>query len=152
VPDKESSTTSTIWILLFIAGALAVFTIAAFAAYDGLKVADTWQKRAATIATSRLESGNGVHLDITVRLEGETKTRPSKLILGTFISQSDYRHFAKKYPQGKNVVLYQHPTHPEKLVLEANTNPVSLYVPATLAGLLGVLFLYVVFRMFRAAS
>ncbi len=72
----------------------------------------------AVIVTSNLESGNGVHLDIVVRLLKSKLEIPSDLIYGTFVSQNDYRNLAKEYPVGTKTTVFQNPDNSEEVVLK----------------------------------
>ncbi len=104
-----------------------------------------WHPVQAVVTSSKLETGNGVHLDILVRLAGESQERPIGLMAGTFLSQSDYRQLAKDYPTGKAVILFQNPEKPDEIVLErAETPNPFLYLwfalgLLSLAGLVKVL-------------
>ena len=92
-----------------------------FVSYDSFssyKKTQDWLPVHAVIVKSNLESGQGVHLDIVVRLLKSNLEIPSDLIYGTFVSQNDYRNFAKEYPVGTKITVFQNPDNAKDVVLK----------------------------------
>ena len=138
--------TSKIWAVTFLlamAGLLLFVTYDSYAAYQKTK---TWTPVDAQIITSKLETGNGVHLDVTVRLDSQNQAIPANLVYGTFISQSDYRALAEQYPAGTKTTIFQNPNDPAAVVLQ---RPERLNPFAYLWGGLGLLLIIISIRILR---
>lgn len=139
--------TSKVWAAFFLAAIAFLLLFASYDSYTSYQKTKNWVPVEAVIASSKLESGNGVHLDITARLGKNTKEIPIDLIYGTFISQKNYRDLAEDYPAGTQTTVFQNPDSPEDVVLmrSDHINP-FLYVWITLSALIFVLLVRILNR------
>lgn len=112
--DKSSQA----FIFLFLTGISAMLLFVAWDSYRHAQSVSGWEEKPAVITSSKLESGNGVHLDIMVRIDGEAEPVPAHVRRGTFISQGDYRQWAQEYPPDTRLTVYQNPDNPRDVVLE----------------------------------
>ena len=110
--------TSKIWSSIFLLSIASLLLFVSYDSYTSYSKTRSWIPVEAVIVTSKLESGNGVHLDVTVRLLNSTLEIPVDLLYGTFISQKDYRDLAKDYPVGTETTVFQNPDNPKVVVLK----------------------------------
>jgi len=110
--------TSKIWVSVFLLSIAFLLLFVSYDSYTSYNKTRSWIPVDAVIVTSRLESGNGVHLDVTVRLINSNLEIPTDLIYGTFISQKDYRDLAKEYPAGTKTIVFQDRDNPRAVVLK----------------------------------
>ena len=110
--------TSKIWSSIFLLSIASLLLFVSYDSYTSYSKTRSWIPVEAVIVTSNLESGNGVHLDVTVRLLNSTLEIPVDLLYGTFISQKDYRDLAKEYPVGTETTVFQNPDNPKVVVLK----------------------------------
>lgn len=138
--------TSKIWTVTFLMALAGLLLFVAYDSFTSYQKTKTWMPVGAQIITSKLESGNGVHLDITVRVEGQNQAIPADLVYGTFISQSDHRALAEQYPAGTKTTIFQNPNDPDSVVLQ---RPERLNPFAYLWGGLGLLLIIISIRVLR---
>jgi hypothetical protein len=144
---------STSWILILFTATATLLFYASYKGFDSYMKVQTWAETEAVIVMSRLESGNGVHFDVTARLSGTSKDVPVKVIKGTFVSQKDHRNWSKRYPSGKHVTLYQNPQNPDDIVLEKLDKPsLSSYLSAAFGAVLVLLQLVLLVRWFASST
>ena len=103
---------------MFLLSIAFLLLFVSYDSYTSYNKTRSWIPVDAVIVTSRLESGNGVHLDVTVRLINSNLEIPTDLIYGTFISQKDYRDLAKEYPAGTKTIVFQDRDNPRAVVLK----------------------------------
>ena len=138
--------TSKIWAVTFLMAMAGLLLFVAYDSYAAYQKTKTWIPVDAQIITSKLESGNGVHLDVTVRVNGQNQAIPADLVYGTFISQNDYKELAEQYPTGTKTTIFQNPNDPTAIVLQ---RPERLNPFAYLWGGLGLLLIVISIRTLR---
>lgn len=130
--------TSAIYASVFCSAAAIFFLYVSYDSYTSYHKTRDWISKEAVIETSHLESGQGVHLDVTVRIIENDRIMPVDLLYGTFISQQDYREMAKKFPEGARTVIYQNPDNDREAVLQKRESLNPFFYMWLLIGILFV--------------
>ena len=73
--DKSSQA----FVFLFLTAISMMLLFVAWNSYQHYRSIAGWKEKQAVITSSRLESGNGVHLDIMVRIDGEAEPVPAQV-------------------------------------------------------------------------
>ena len=140
---KKTDWSSKILMIIFFLGPASILIFAGLESLYMVNEMQSWQPRKGKIVSSRLESGNGVHLDIIIKVKGQMNPKPARVTYGTFISQKDYRSWAKKYTQGKLVEVYVNPDNPNDIVIKRHDS----YRSGFLFLLGGFILLYIGFNV-----